>query len=904
MLRGRARESAELGVLLDAVRGGESRVMVVRGEPGIGKSALLDYAISSASGFKVLKAAGSESETHFAFAALHQICNPILDWMHRLPKPQRDALMIAFGRSTGSTPDLFLIGLGALNLLSEASTEHPLLCVIDNYHVLDQPSAQALTFAARRLSLEPVAMVFATSQASPELLGLPELRVTGLGDEDARAVLASALAAPLDEHVFERFVAETRGNPLALLEMSMSVSPVELAGGFGVPAMPVPSSRIEELFRRHFEALPPDTQQLSLLAAAESTGDPVVVWRAAERLGIQPEASAPAAAAGLLEFGTRVRFSHHLARSVAYRTASAEERLRVHRALAEVINTDEDAARRVWHRALGVSGPDDDIADELERSTSLAQARGGLAAAAAFLARSVELTTDPARRGERALAAAQAKQEAGDPDASLAMLRAAETSPLDELQLARADLVRARVALVVNRGRDAPALLLRAAQRLAPLDTALTRQALLDAFVAALFAGRLAGDNTVQRVARAARRTKACTSRPTGFDYLLDGLAMLITDGHKAATPLLQHSLLRLRDESATELLSLRWFWLASRVAMELWDDESWHELSSRQLELARQAGALSVLPIALRGRIGVELAAGRLKAATILHDELETLLQMTRSEPLRFGAVVLATWRGESSGTARLISAAMNSVEHQGEGGGITVVEWATAVMYNSIGRYADAVAVAESASSHPEEIGLGMWVLPELIEAAARNDEPDRAAEALERLTNATEVSGTHWARGISARSRALLSPDSLADNLYREAIEHLISTRARVDLARAHLIYGEWLRRQRRPTEAREHLHIAHGSFEAMGLDAFANRSARELRAAGAYTVAAGRPAAGDLTSREEQIARLARQGLSNADIGSRLFISPRTVEYHLRKVYTKLGISSRMELSQKL
>lgn len=902
MLLGRARECGELGELLDAVRRGHSRVLVLRGEPGIGKTALLDYAVTSARGFKVIRAAGSESETELAFAALHQVCTPILDRLERLPEPQRDALSIAFGLKTGNAPDPFLIGLGLLGLLSEGSEELPLLCVIDNAHVLDQASADALAFAGRRLFAEPVAMLFATSDASTKLDGLPELQVAGLRDDDARALLTSAHAAPLDEHVLDRIVAETRGNPLALLELPKAMSPAELAGGFGMPAVPGLSNRIEDGFRRRFEALPPDTQQLSLLAAAESTGDAAVVWRAAERLGIGPDAAAPAAAAGLLEFGSRVRFRHPLARAAAYRAAPANERLRIHHALADVIDPDADPARRAWHRALGTAAPDDDVADDLERSAGLAQARGGLAASAAFLAKSVELTIDPGRRGARALAAGHAKLEAGDSDAAMVMLRAAESAGLDELQRARVDLLRAQAAFAVNRGRDAPALLLRAAQRFGPLDAKLARQTLLDAFVAALFAGRLAGDNALQKVAEAAQRTQPCSSPPTATDCLLDGLALLITEGQRAATPLLQNAVSRFGSEDVAELPRLRWLWLASRVAMALWDDHSWNVLSARHVELARQAGALSVLSLAVSGRIGFQLAAGQLEAATALNDESEAVLQVMRSEPLGYPAVVLAAWRGEINDFTSLAQASIQNVERRGEGGGLTRIEGATAVLYNAVGRYAEALPAAEEASSRPAEIGLSGWALPELIEAAARNEEPDRAAPALQRLSEAAQASGTDWALGLEARSRALLCAGEAAESLYRKAIDHLSHTRARVDLARAHLVYGEWLRRQKRRLDAREHLRIAHESFTAMGLEAFAERSGRELQATGGRVAATGHHPAAELTPQEAQIARLAREGLSNAEIGSRLFISPRTVEYHLAKVYQKLGISSRMTLPQ--
>jgi DNA-binding CsgD family transcriptional regulator len=903
MLLGRGSECGVLDELLDGVRRGEGRALVLRGEPGIGKTALLDYVVESARGFTVLRAVGFESETTLAYAGLQQLCAPLLDRVARLPEPRRDALRIAFGLKRGGAPDTFFVGLGVLGLLSEAADNGPLLCVIDNEQVLDGESAGALAFAAHRLVAESVAMVFATSQASPELIDLPDLQICGLREDDARTLLTSALAAPLDAKVLDRIVAETQGNPLALLELPKDLSPAKLAGGFGLPTVSPLSNRIEDSFQRRFATLPPDTQQLSLLAAAESAGDAVLVRRAAQWLGIAHDAAAPAAMAGLLDFGAQVRFRHPLARSAVYGAAPLEERRRIHGALAEVIDPDTDAARRAWHLAHSTAGADDDIADELERSAAQAQASGGIAAAAAFLEKSVELSADSARRGERALAAAQAKQEAGDPDAALRMLRVAETTPLDELQRARADVLRARVAFAVYRGRDAPALLLRAAERMAPLDATLTRQTLLDAFVAALFAGRLAGDNGLKQVAEATRLTQPCSTPPTALDCLLDGLALLITEGHTTGTPMVQQALNAFNHEDTTTACPRqRWMWLASRAAMELWDDQSWDLLSTRQVDRARQTGALSVLSVVLRSRFALHLTAGRLEAATMVNDELEALAQVANSEPLCYGAVVLAAWRGDTNDITPLLEASMTGIQRRGEGVGLTIVEWATAAFYNASGRYRDAVLTAEQAASHPEEFGMSIWALPELIEAAARNEEPDCASAALTRLSTVTQASKTHWALGIQTRAQALLSPANQAEPLYRQAIEHLTHTHARVDLTRAHLVYGEWLRRQKRRLEAREHLRIAYELFTAMGLNAFADRAARELVSTGATITATDHAPSSGLTPQEARIARLARDGLSNADIGSRLFISPRTVEYHLGKVYTKLKITSRSTIPQ--
>jgi len=904
-LLGRARECDTLDELLEVVRSGESRALVVRGEPGVGKTALLEYAVESASDLRVARAFGVDSEMELAFAALHQVCAPMLDRLERLPEPQRDALSTAFGLMSGPPPDRFLVALAALGLLSEAAAKQPLLCVTDNAQSLDRASAQALAFAARRLDTESVGMLFATSDASTELAGLPMLDVEGLRDRNARALLASAVAGPLDEHVRDRIIAETRGNPLALLELPRGLPAAELAGGFAVPTAPTTlSTRIEDSFWRRFEALPTDTRRLSLVAAAESTGDPELVWRAAERIGIAADASAPAASAGLLEFGARVRFRHPLARSAVYRAASPEDRRCAHRALADAIDPDVDPARRAWHRAHGTAGQDDGVADELARSAAQAQARGGLAAAAAFLEKSVELTVDPAQRAERALAAAQAKYQAGAPDAALELLRAADATPLDDLQRARADLLRAQVAFAVNRGSDAPPLLLKAAKGLGPLDAKLARETVVDAFAAALFAGRLARGAGLREVAQRARATPRSPMEPRAPDFLLEGLGLLITEGHAAGVPALKRALIAFRREDVTGAARLRWLWLACRVAMELWDYESWDELSARQEQLARRTGALSVLPIALRARIGVHLVSGRLEAATMLHEELEAATEATGSEPLRYGAVVLAGWGGRSADTTAMVEASLKGVMRRGEGMGLTVIQWASAVLYNATGEYAKALTAAELASRYPEEFGLASWGLPELIEAAVRSASAERAGGALPRLSDAARASGTDWALGLEARSRALLSEDDDAEPLYREAIEHFARTPVRVELARAHLVYGEWLRRRKRRRDASDHLRTAHEMLAAMGYHAFAERAARELRASGGTIARSDPDTAGGLTPQEAQIARLARDGLSNAEIGARLFISPRTVEYHLHKVFAKLNISSRNALGSAL
>ena len=906
MLRGRRSECGVLDRLLEAVRRGESRVLVLRGDAGVGKTALLEYAVERASGCRIARTAGVESETELAFAGLQQLCAGLLDRLEQLPEPQRDALRRAFGLSDGVPPGRLVVGLALLGVMSEAADDRPLVCVVEDAQWLDQASMQALEFVARRLLAERVALVFAVRPSAEEqrLGGLPELVVEGLRDADARALLGSEIRGPLDERVRDQIVAETRGNPLALLELPRGLTPAELAGGFGLPGAQTLSGRIEESFRRRLQALPAETQQVLLLAAAEPVGDPVLLWRAGDRLGIRVEAADAAESEGLLEIGARVTFRHPLVRSAVYRAVSPAERRTAHRALAEATDPDVDPDRRAWHRAQAAAGPDEDVAAELERSAARAQARGGIAAAAAFLEQAARRTPNAARRGERALAAAQAKHQAGAPDAALALLAMAQAGPLDELQRARVDLLRAQIAFAVNRGRDAPPLLLAAARRLEPLDVGLARETYLDALWAAMFVGGLADGGGLPEVARAARGAPPASQPARAADLLLDGLALLNTDGYAAATPTLRRALDAFRRTDISREEGLRWLWLACRAAGDLWDDESWHVLATRQVEFARDAGALTVLPVALNSRIYMHLNAGELAAAASLIAEAEAVTEATGSHLAPYGPLLLAVWRGREPEATALNETTMNEVVRRGEGLGQTVLLWATAVLYNSLGRYEDALAAARRARTESHEQLFSKWSAVELIEAATRIGVREDVADACERLTETTRASGSDWALGIEARSRALLSDNDDADRLYREAIDRLGRTRVRVELARAHLLYGEWLRRERRRVDGREQLRTAHGMFVAMGAEGFAERARRELAATGERVRKRTVETRDELTPQEAQIARLARDGHTSPEIGAQLFISPRTVEWHLRKVFAKLGISSRRELRKAL
>jgi DNA-binding CsgD family transcriptional regulator len=901
MLLDRLPERAGLSQLLDAARAGRSGVLVVRGEPGVGKTALLECAIESEAGLRVARVAGVESEMELAFAALQQLCAPMLDKLECLPDPQRDALGVAFGLKTGQAPDRFLVGLAVLSLLSEVAEQQPLLCVIDDAQWLDRASAQALAFVARRLLADPVALVFATREPGEEFRGLPELLVEGLRYGDAQELLSSAFRGPLDERVRDRIIAETRGNPLALLELRDVPGVPGVPGATGLPDLPGLPGRIVDSFRQRVKVLPAATRRLMLVAAAEPAGEPALVWKAAERLVIGAEALAPAADAGLLVIGDRVTFRHPLVRQAVYRAASPQERRAAHQALADATDPQADPDRRAWHRAQATLGPDEEVASELERSASRAQARGGLAAAAAFLDRSAALTLDPARRAERALAAAQAKYQAGAFDAALGLLATAEAGPPDQLRRARADRLRGQIAFESSRGSDAPPLLLKAARQFEPLDSRLARETYLDALAAGIFASRLALGGGMREAAEAARAAPPPRGPARGPDLLLDGLALLICEGYPAGVPVLRQAVSAFRGTDISREEGLRWLWLACHAAQIVWDYASWDVLSDRQVKFARDAGALIALPIAFITRAGVFLFAGEFTEAASMVAQAESVTEATGSNIAPYGALPLAVFRGREAQAAHLIQAVTDDAGRRGEGQWLSFVDWATAVLCNSLGRYEEALAAAQRAS---EEVRFASWAFVELIEAAVRSAVPERAADALQRLSGIARACGTDWALGAEARSRALVSDGAAAENLYREAIDRLGRAGLRVDLARAHLLYGEWLRRQRRRRDGRDQLGSAYEIFDSIGAAAFAERARTELRAAGGHARERTVEARDALTAQEALIARLAGEGASNPEIAAQLFISRATVAYHLRKVFTKLGISSRNQLAPAL
>ena len=903
-LVGRRRECSAIEQLLSDVAAGRSRVAVLRGEAGVGKSALLEHLERRAAGWRIVGAAGVESELELAYSGLHQLCGPLLGHLDVLPAPQRDALATVFGQRTGPVPDRFLVGVATLSLLAVVAEEQPLICIVDDTQWLDHASLQTLGFVARRLVAERVAMVFAARTGEGEgegdgegvLTGLPDWHVEGLAESDARALLLGTMRAPMDAAVFARIVAESRGNPLALLELPRTWDPARLAGGFGLPVDAPVATKVERSYGRRIDQLPGDAQLLVLAAAAEPLGDLILFHRAAEVLGVDLAAAAPAIDDGLLEIGPRVTFAHPLVRSAAYSRAAESHRREVHRALAEATDPTTDPDRRAWHRALATLGLSDAVAAELECSAGRAQARGGVAAAAAFLQRAVALTMDPARRAERAVAAAEASLNAGAFDTSRELLLVAETGPLDALRRARIDLVRAHVAFASGVGCDAPPLLLRAAQQLEPFDPELARETYMTAWAAASHAGNHArGD--LAAVCRAILALPARSTPPMALDLLLEGLALLVTGGHAAAAPTLQRAMEALMDIPLDA--ALRWGAHATGASDGVWDNAGTHALAERNAGLFRNVGALGPLLFSLIPLSHATMRSGDFAGAAVHIAEAEAIAAETGARIAPYTALRLRALQGREAEASELIASTLEQAAAERMELPASVARFAAAILYNGLGRYEEAARWARQAASEESGPFVSSRALPELVEAAARGGDVELARDALERLARTTQPCGTDFALGIEARCRALLVERD-ADDLYREAIDRLGRAQLRPDLARAHLLYGEWLRREGRRADARMELRRAHDLCVEIGMEAFADRARRELVATGEHVRTRVEDPRAALTPQEEQIARLARDGRTNSEIGAVLFLSPRTVEWHLRKVYAKLGVSSRSGL----
>jgi DNA-binding CsgD family transcriptional regulator len=904
-LIGRRGEQRALAELLAAVNEGRSGVLVIRGEPGIGKTALLANALPPGPHAQVVSISGAESEMELAYAGVQQLCSPLLPRVDALPDAQRTALHVALGqqKADGGVPDPLLVGLAVLTLLGEAARERPIVCIVDDAQWVDTASLDAIGFVARRLLADRVAIIFAARQSGAErqLNGLPELELGGLDEADARTLLAEMVPGRLDEHVRENLLAESGGNPLALLELHKALNPEELAGGYGLARAASRTSRIVASFERRLTDLPSDTLLLMLVAAADSAGRPEWSWAAAHRLGLDASVARPAEESGLITVFGGIRFCHPLIRSAVYRTAPISARRQVHAALAEAIAGSAADDHRAWHRAQASPQPDEQIATELLQASERARARGGVAGAAAFLALSADLTPDQDLRAQRRLDAAHAKLAAGAPAAaSDLMVSIAEDSDAEHID-ARLALLRAKLAFAVHRGRDAPPLLLAAADRLCAVDPPLARETYLEALMAAMNVGRLrTGQRTMtQSIAQAARSAPAAAEPPRAVDLLLDGLVVRMTDGYVAAAPLLKRALQQYVREDEAGTADPRWHGITHRVCLDLYDRAAASALAARQIEKLRAAGELTVLPAVLYQCAGLCITDGLFDEATGLVVEAEAIVAATGAPPLASIRPYLAAYRGEEALCRTLVRSAVDEATRRGEGGEVTVALCAQAILHNSLGQYSQALQMCRTAAQF-EDTGYFGYLLVEMIEAATRCGESVVAAEALTRLTERAEASGTDTALGLAARSAALVAGDDpSAEPLYTRAIELLEGSYALYAM-RTRLVYGEWLRRVRRRRDARTELRIAYTAFAAHGVGGFADRARQELAVAGEAVRAGAEGQPVQLTAQEGHIARLARNGHTTSEIAGQLFLSPRTVEWHLSRIFTKLGITSRREL----
>ncbi len=905
-LVGRADEQAAIDHLMASARRGVSGVVVLTGEAGVGKTALLEHAARTAVDLQVAEVAGVGSEARMAYAALHRLLLPFLDLRDRLPEPQRDALGAAFGLVGGPPPDTFLVGLAALTLLADAATERPLLCVVDDAQWIDQESLEVLGFVGRRLLAEGVVLLFALRELSGErsrLEGLPTVTLGGLDEPSSVDLLVGAVDGFVDPAVARRLAGETMGNPLALVSLADDLTPGQLAGAALLP-QPLPlGPKLEDRFLRQVRELSPDAQDLVLLAAADPTGDADVVTAAAAHLGLDPDVAEPAETVGLLTMRPRVRFRHPLVRSAVLGGASTDRRRRIHAALAAVADPTVDPECRAWHLAEAATGPDDEVAAEIEDAAEKTRRRGGYAAAAGLLRRAGRLSTTAERRGPRLLAAAEAYLAAGNPTEAHATLDEAAVNLGDAGHQANVLRLEGAIRLAEGRIPETPSILLRAARALEPFDARLARDTLLEASSAAIFGGRSARNAAMIDVARAAASVPLPEGTPpTSGDLLLDAFTVLFTDGHAAAAPLLRRAVDALAGEHQQGAELLRWLGSGCWAAGALGDNEVLRQLARQLVQRSRDAGALRELTRGLYFLGMGDVVAGDLAAAGSHFSESRELMA-ARGDTTSLGEVIATAWRGDGEATHAEVSRVAEAAAARGQGGVVVYTEHALAVMALGGSQYDAALASARRVDDE-DSYFLSTVALPDLVEAAVRSGEPGLATDALDRCRRRAEASGTALALGLAARASALVEEDEAAEDRHRDALDLLAGTPAAGHLARAELLYGEWLRRRRRRVDAREQLRAAHERFTDIGALGFAERARHELEATGERARRRTVETANELTPQEAKVAELAAQRATNGEIAAQLFISPATVDYHLRKVFRKLGVSSRRDLPDAL
>ncbi|MFI5909956.1 ATP-binding protein [Dactylosporangium sp. NPDC051541] len=908
-LPGRSGECLAVDEFTETVRSGLSAALVLAGEPGIGKTRLLDHAAAAADGLRVARVAGVEPERGLAFAALHRLLRPFLARVGDLPDPQRTALSMAFGLTTGAAADLFLIGLATLTLLAGVAEDRPLVCLVDDAHWLDRESLAVLAFVARRLHADRLGLLIAVRDdepgAAPALAGLPTLALTGLPGTAAHDLLERSAPGGVTPAVAERIIADTRGNPLALIELTAELTTDQLSGAAPLPDRLPLGRRLEEHFLRQVRLLPAPTQSLLLLAAAAPPDDAALLWRAAAELHLPPGAADPAVAAGVLTAAPALAFRHPLIRSAVYSGAEAAARRRIHAALATAIDAQADPDRRAWHRAEATAGLDEDVAAELERASALAGARGGNATLALFLARAAELSPDPQDRARRLLVAAEAHLVAGDPAAAERCHALALPELRTPVELATAHRLKAALSWFGGGIATVTSAAMLAVAADAELPADLRDGLLFEAIAAAVLAGRHTTGTTLADLGRAALTGPGERRAGSTVRVLVDAFATRIAVGYGAAAPLLRAAVAALRDEREVAHGTVPFVMTGQWVADDLWDDEGFHAILEHADTLARRQGALHALYAQLAGRGTAAVWSGEFERAAACFaeaDDLGPAIGVPAGDTSR--QVELLAWRGREAEARAAAETAVTVWE--GQLGYAILGDHARhslAVLELGRGRYAEAVELL-APGFHEDVIAHGNRAVPNLVEAAVRAGDRELAAAALERLRERATASGTPWALGLLARSKALLAGAEDAEALYREAAEHLTGTTIVTELVRTYLLHGEWLRRQKRRAEARAQLQIAYDSFAEMGAAAFAERARIELQATGRKARARTAVPDLDLTPQEARVAALAAEGATNAEIATRLFVTASTVEYHLMKIFRKLGITSRRQLARVL
>jgi DNA-binding CsgD family transcriptional regulator len=908
MLLDRSDERVVLESVLDSARQGMSRVLVLEGEAGMGKTALLDHFRARAHPLRTVSISGIEAESTFGFAALHRLLLPFFDQVNDLPPPQRDGLSSAFGLSTQAPGDLFLVGLATLTLLAEAALSDGLLCVVDDAQWVDHESLRVLAFVGRRLRADGIALVFglrASDESSLVLVGLPSLEIGGLPEDAALEILSRVLPGPLEAEMAARIVADTGGCPLALTELTHELTSSQLERASLLPE-PIPiSRRLETHFRKQVDTMSTHAQMFLLIAATETSGDPEIVRWVAAQLGCTSDAEAEAIHQRLVATDPRIEFRHPLIRSAVYAGAKAEDRRNVHQALASLIDRTVEPDRWAGHIIASATGPDDVLAADLEVTARRARSRGGYAAEAQLLAQAADLTGDVALRSARFLAASDAALTSGAPRRAKTLLTRARAGLTDHLLLAEAQQLAGRMR-VLSRPVKAPAELLDAARQFLPLDMDRARQSLLEALDAFLITQYFTVDTTGREIAETALATRDRRPDPQLTDLLLDGTSLLLSVGYEAGVDLLSSAARRLRDGPIKTEDTIRWFNFVLLIANELWDDKTFAGWAQHIEGVAREQGALMALQVALLGLMTHEIRAGHLSVAETHFAEA---LEITGAvggvvEFFRPLNVTLLAWRGENENTRTAAQILIDSGSVAGSVPAVCLAQVALAILELSLGRYSTALTAAQEVTNK-EVVGWMFQALPIVVEAGVRSGNKAAAESALDELTRRAQASGTPWALGLLARSRALLADDNEAGSLFEESITLLQETLVVTDLAQTHLVYGEWLRRQNRQIDARVQLHAASELFMSMGAAGFMERTRIELAAAGGRMRRRSSVGTGtDLTAQELQIARMASCGSTNPEIAAKLFVSSSTVDYHLKKVFRKLGITSRRQLEQHL